>query len=259
MALPTQRMRVAKRDGRHHPRKASLEKQAMDDLPPLDRSLVGSADAFLDEQKELSRALDNFLQDPVGSLENSVDIVSKATNKQHIKAVAFAYSLWLKSSTNPSYRKLIEKAWQRRSKLDKRTTPLHLLVESVVLYGDGTKKSRSDNRGLYNRDVCAIRYLHFRKIGPNEVEDYQSNGNGGLRAWSDAWTDLKRGRAANQAHRQETPKAEKFIVSITSNTSQANLKIEKFVFIFDEKNKEFLPILKNLLQSLKDWQSSTSN
>lgn len=173
--------RVARRSLRT---KVSAEDLALRDAPAFSVRQLQGAEAFLDRQPELSRLAEQMTGRPDEWVRLAAKSVRKITREQHIRAIAFAYSVWIKANLNPAYRAFVDAAKAKRKRIHGKTTELHLIVESIISYGDDSQETRNAKRTLYNRDVQLIRNLYEADIGPDEVEDVVSRPGEGLKKWS---------------------------------------------------------------------------
>ncbi len=130
--------------------------------------------------------------------------VSKASRRQHFEAIAFAYALFIRSVRNPDFRREIlpKFAAMKGRKITPQTDPLRIIVETMVTYGIQSNEERRRTRGLYSRDVQAIRYLQATGVTPSEVVRLSAGKGEGLDSWSRKYSALSKESG------EETPDAE---------------------------------------------------
>ncbi|TNC07641.1 hypothetical protein FF100_31665 [Methylobacterium terricola] len=227
--------------------KNDLDHILIEGFPEVNRTLLDSADKFLQNIKEIEGILETFGKNPIGALKQSSERVKKISERDHIKAVAFAYSLWLKSAHNEGYKKFLQEAWSARAKADKRTTSLHLLVESCISYGDPGPKSRNKVRGLYNRDVCAIKYLHSEGIGPDDMADLFKKTGEGLDKWSRKWYNSN--RKENSAPKNPAKNNEFINFKFSHDADDSKMVFKTITMPYNDKSKKLVVILEGLIHA----------
>lgn len=209
---------------------------------PFDVALDASAQAFLDNDQRLSALSEAIENDPERFVATAADVVSKATQEQHHRALAFAYALWLRASQNPAYDRFVDRLRQRRERDNKLTTDLHLLVEAVVTYGGAKPKDRRDKRGLYQRDVSALRYLHHQRVGPNDLENLASRAGQGLDTWARRWPKVRQ-KIAPETNAAVTP-APGIEVEVRKTALDGTVMTERYPVADDAETHRLLELLR---------------
>jgi hypothetical protein len=148
--------------------------------------MARDADAVIKSYAEEYPQYAHLLEDnPAQWLEAIGTKVKKISVAEHIKTVAFAYALWLQTANDTSFKtSVLSSFFEKRQRDNPRTTPLHLIVESVIEYGDDTPEGKKEARRLYNRDVQAILYLQSQGVLPQDVEERGARKGEGLNAWA---------------------------------------------------------------------------
>ncbi|WP_144426367.1 hypothetical protein [Methylobacterium sp. ARG-1] len=148
----------------------------------------GSRDAVAaDAERFLHQAKGNGSQ-PLGSadwLQRAGLNIRKASDAQHLEAIALAYATYVRISTSPLHVAIMAELETLSGRKRSRTThDLHLIVERFVSYGGETAAERLAARKLISRDVRAIQHLEFAKVLPSRVQALAATPGQGLHAWA---------------------------------------------------------------------------
>lgn len=172
--------------------------------------LLPAASEYLDQDEVLS-ALAIEIESAGMLVTKGAEAVRKLSRKEHRKVVMSAYAYWIKSGSHQAYRTFVRHALDRRraknpkSKHNPKTTCLHLIVESLVSYGDNDDDTRSHSK-LYSRDVQAIRWLNHSRIPPSGAIELAENKGEGLDIWAERWASLKKAELRKvEGSRSEMP------------------------------------------------------
>lgn len=222
----------------------------LDEGQVFDRDLDKSADDFLTSEPQLGNIFNCLADGPTRGIDSAADRVRKVTRTQHHKALAFAYAVWLRSSTSRAAQIYIAKLGQTQKGRNKRITNLHLLVRDIIRYGDEGGDAKTDHRRLHSRDVAAIRYLHISGIGPANLEDVASRPGEGLDAWSKKWPGLKRQRegAPAPAPIDAPPTIE---ITIRSVDGAIEVSRERFTIADNERTRALIAQLRDQRMDLE--------
>ena len=190
----------------------------------------------------------------VVALKKLVLAFSKATQKSHFNAIAFAFAFWVRSANNESYKAIIEQWRSSRQKKDKRTTDLHLIVENCIVYGENSVEERRLKRGLYNRDVRAILYAADNGIAPDQFEDKVQDYGEGLRKWSTPIKHPKKLSLGEMILRTAKPPKKilfKGFVEVVISVRNGGEKVREFKFELTD-SEELQNKIENVVESFSD-------
>lgn len=111
--------------------------------------------------------------------------VRRASDAQHLEAIALAYAAHLQVIASPERETIMAELASAAGTKRRRTThDLHLLVDHFVSYGGDTPAERLAARKLVSRDVRAIEHLHRRRVRPSAVQELGRKPGEGLHAWA---------------------------------------------------------------------------
>ena len=111
--------------------------------------------------------------------------IRKASDAQHLEAIAVAYATYIRISANPLRTAIMAELETLSGRKRSRTThDLHLIVERFVSYGGETPAERLAARKLISRDVRAIQHLESAKVLPSRVQALAATMGEGLHAWA---------------------------------------------------------------------------
>ena len=164
-------------------RKPSASLLAVSDLPTFSPEVRQGAIDLIDQDATYDQLLASEDLRPEQMLTHIGNHLRITTRQSHVKAVAFAYSFWVRSKDNPIYADFLNNLWAQKSRKDKRITSLHLIVACFITYGDKDPATVSAKRELYNRDVRAIKYLNSINIPPDQMVELADKPGLGLEFW----------------------------------------------------------------------------
>ncbi|MGU3479082.1 hypothetical protein [Methylobacterium sp. D48H] len=125
---------------------------------------------------------------PLGSagwLQRAGLNIRKASDVQHLEAIALAYATYIRINASPLHAAIMTEletlSGRKRSRM---THDLHLIVERFVSYGGETQTERLAARKLISRDVRAIQHLEAAKVLPSRVQALAATPGQGLHAWA---------------------------------------------------------------------------
>ena len=149
---------------------------------------AGSRDAVAaDAESFLHQAKGNGSQ-PLGSagwLQRAGLNIRKASDAQHVEAIALAYATYIRISASPLRTALMAELETLSGRKRSRTThDLHLIVERFVSYRGETAAERLAVRKLISRDVRAIQHLETANVLPSQVQTLAATPGQGLHAWA---------------------------------------------------------------------------
>ncbi|MCJ2063324.1 hypothetical protein MKK63_11450 [Methylobacterium sp. J-088] len=111
--------------------------------------------------------------------------IRKASDAQHLEAIALAYATYIWISTDPLKSAIMAELETLSGRKRSRTThDLHLIVERFVSYGGETAAERLAARKLISRDLRAIQHLEAAKVLPSRVQALAATPGEGLHAWA---------------------------------------------------------------------------
>ena len=149
---------------------------------------AGSRDAVAaDAESFLHQAKGNGSQplSSAGWLQRAGLNIRKASDAQHVEAIALAYATYIRISTSPLHAATMAELEILSGRKRLRTThDLHLIVERFVSYGGETPAERLAARKLISRDVRAIQHLASAKVLPSQVQALAATPGQGLHAWA---------------------------------------------------------------------------
>ncbi|WP_342110520.1 hypothetical protein [Methylobacterium sp. SI9] len=123
--------------------------------------------------------------------------IRKASDAQHLEAIALAYATYVQVSASPLKSAIMAELETLSGRKRSRTTlDLHLIVERFVSYGGETPAERLAARKLISRDVRAIQHLESAKVLPSRVQALAATPGQGLHAWARQRAVAKRVSAA---------------------------------------------------------------
>ncbi|MCJ2100015.1 hypothetical protein [Methylobacterium sp. E-046] len=149
---------------------------------------VGSRDAVAaDAERFLHQVRGTGSQplDSAGWLQRAGLNIRKASDAQHLEAIALAYATYIRISASPLKSAIMVELETLSGRKRSRTTlDLHLIVERFVSYGGETAAERLAVRKLISRDVRAIQHLKTAKVLPSRVQVLAATPGEGLHAWA---------------------------------------------------------------------------
>ena len=123
--------------------------------------------------------------DSAGWLQRAGLNIRKASDAQHLEAIALAYATYIRISASPLRAAIMAELETLSGRKRSRTThDLHLIVERFVSYGGETVAERLAARKLISRDVRAIQHLEAAKVLPSRVQSLAATPGEGLHAWA---------------------------------------------------------------------------
>ena len=123
--------------------------------------------------------------DSAGWLQRAGLNIRKASDAQHLEAIALAYATFIRISASPLRAAIMAELETLSGRKRSRTThDLHLIVERFVSYGGETAAERLAARKLISRDVRALQHLEAAKVLPSRVQALAATPGEGLHAWA---------------------------------------------------------------------------
>lgn len=123
--------------------------------------------------------------DSAGWLQRAGLNIRKASDAQHLEAIALAYATYVRISASPLRAAIMAELETLSERKRSRTTlDLHLIVERFVSYGGETAAEQLAARKLISRDVRAIQHLESAKVLPSRVQALAATPGQGLHAWA---------------------------------------------------------------------------
>jgi len=111
--------------------------------------------------------------------------IRKASDAQHLEAIALAYATYIQIGASPLRAAIMAELEILSGRKRSRTThDLHLIVERFVSYGGETAAEWLAARKLISRDVRAIQHLESAKVLPSRVQALAATPGQGLHAWA---------------------------------------------------------------------------
>lgn len=151
-------------------------------------SQASSRDAVAADAERFLHQAKAGVSQPLGSsgwLQRAGLNIRKASDAQHLEAVALAYATYIRISTSPLKSAIMAEletlSGRKRSRI---THDLHLIVERFVSYGGETAAERLAARKLISRDVRAIQHLEAAKVLPSRVQALAATPGQGLHTWA---------------------------------------------------------------------------
>ncbi|MCJ2135123.1 hypothetical protein MKK69_13830 [Methylobacterium sp. J-026] len=143
--------------------------------------MAADAERFLHQvQGARSQPLDS-----AGWLQRAGLNIRKASDAQHLEAIALSYATYIRISASPLQTAIMAELETLSGRKRSRTThDLHLIVERFVSYGGETAAERLAARKLISRDVRAIQHLESAKVLPSRVQALAASPGEGLHAWA---------------------------------------------------------------------------
>lgn len=156
-------------------------------------AVAADAERFLHHVRGAgSRSLDG-----AGWLQRAGLNIRKASDAQHLQAIALAYATYVQVSASPLRGAIMVELESVSGRKRSRTTlDLHLIVERFVSYGGETAAEQLAARKLISRDVRAIPHLEAAKVLPSRVQALAATPGQGLHAWARQRAVAKRVSAA---------------------------------------------------------------
>ncbi|MCJ2091756.1 hypothetical protein MKK67_04430 [Methylobacterium sp. J-072] len=174
--------------------------------------------------------------DSAGWLQRAGLNIRKASDAQHLEAIALAYATYIRISRSPLRAAMMAELETLSGRKRSRTThDLHLIVERFVSYGGETPAERLAARKLISRDVRAIQHLEAAKILPSRVQALAATPGQGLHAWAREHAVAKRVSssplgaiaAARQAKTEARQRALIHEVTITTRRPEGSRKAQR--------------------------------
>ncbi len=143
--------------------------------------MAADAERFLNQVKGAgSQPLDS-----AGWLQRTGLNIRKASDAQHLEAIALAYATYIRIGTSPLRLAIMaELETLSGRKRSRATHDLHIIVERFVSYGGETPAERLAARKLISRDVRAIQHLEAAKVLPSRVQVLAATLGEGLHTWA---------------------------------------------------------------------------
>ncbi|MDP4006611.1 hypothetical protein [Methylobacterium sp. NEAU K] len=197
---------------------------------------AGSRDAVVADAERFLHHAKRAGTQPLGSagwLQRTGLNIRKASDAQHLEAIALAYATYIRISTSPLRTAIMAELETLSGRKRSRTThDLHLIVERFVSYGGETPAERLAARKLISRDVRAIQHLENAKVLPSRVQALAATPGEGLHAWARQSAVAKRVStsppdavaAARQAKAEARQRALVHEVTITTRRSDGRRK-----------------------------------
>ncbi|MCJ2126998.1 hypothetical protein [Methylobacterium sp. J-077] len=197
---------------------------------------AGSRDAVAADAERFLHQAKGAASQPLGSagwLQRAGLNIRKASDAQHLEAIALAYATYVRISNSPLKSAIMAEletlSGRKRSRI---THDLHLIVERFVSYGGETPAERLAARKLISRDVRAIQHLETAKVLPSRVQALAATPGQGLHAWARQCAVAKRVSssppgaiaAARQAKGEARQRALVHEVSITTRRPDGSRK-----------------------------------
>lgn len=172
-----------RRDRQDHPNKG--QPPAPSPAPVAARATSSSA-LMADAETFLSRnGHESTLRPGHQGLQRAGLNVRKASDAQHLEAIACAYACYIQIIASPMHASImaeLEAASGR--KRSKATHDLHIIVAHFVSYGGDTPGEQLAARKLISRDVRAIQHLKAERVLPSRVQAFGAAPGEGLHAWA---------------------------------------------------------------------------
>jgi hypothetical protein len=155
--------------------------------------VAADAERFLHQ----SRGAGSWPLDGAGWLQRAGLNIRKASDAQHLEAIALAYATYVQVSASPLRDTIMAELETVSGRKRSRTTlDLHLIVERFVSYGGETAAEQLAARKLISRDVRAIQHLESAKVLPSRVQALAATPGEGLHAWARQRAVAKRASAS---------------------------------------------------------------
>ena len=178
---------------RHEPLRAHTEPNAA--KPASEPAASDRISAEAESRDAVTADAERFLHQakgagsqPLGSsgwLQRTGLNIRKASDAQHLEAIALAYATYIRISGSPMHLAIMAELETLSGRKRSRTThDLHLIVERFVSYGGETAAERLAARKLISRDVRAIQHLEAAKVLPSRVQGLAATPGQGLHAWA---------------------------------------------------------------------------
>ncbi|MCJ2069596.1 hypothetical protein MKK75_12485 [Methylobacterium sp. J-030] len=164
--------------------------------------------------------------DSAGWLQRAGLNIRKASDEQHLEAIALAYATYIRISASPLKSAIMAELETLSGRKRSRTThDLHLIVDRFVSYGGETAAERLAARKLISRDVRAIQHLESAKVLPSRVQALAATPGEGLHAWARQRALAKRVSAAPVdaiaiAHRAKAEARQRAMIHKVTITTQ---------------------------------------
>lgn len=170
--------------------------------PSSGSSQTGDRHTIEADAERLLRQAPGGSTQPVGSsgwLQRAGLNIRRASDAQHLEAIALAYATYIRISASPLRTAIIAELETLSGRKRSRTThDLHLIGERFVSYGGETASERLAARKLISRDVRAIQHLEAARVLPSQVQALAATPGQGLHAWA------RQTAAARHTERQPT-------------------------------------------------------
>lgn len=165
-------------------RNRSIDDSIMTD-PVVTQDIIDDAEIYLlgrDGSNEFDQADYN---EKVGIITDGIVKSHNSSRKHRYRSIANAYSVYaMYKENNLVKNSIISAARELNIILKKDYTPLRLIVELHISYGENETKEDIRNAGKhYSRDVTVIKNLIKRNIKPSEVVALSAKPGEGLTAW----------------------------------------------------------------------------
>ncbi|QGY00843.1 hypothetical protein MMSR116_02175 [Methylobacterium mesophilicum SR1.6/6] len=151
-------------------------------------SEAGSRDAVAADAERFLHQVNGAGSQPLDSaawLKRAGLNIRKASDAQHLEAIALAYATYIRISASPLQATIMAELEALSGRKRSRTThDLHLIVERFVSYGGETAAEQLAARKLISRDVRAIQHLESATVLPSRVQALAATPGEGLHAWA---------------------------------------------------------------------------
>ncbi|MCJ2087626.1 hypothetical protein MKK88_16785 [Methylobacterium sp. E-005] len=232
---------------------------------------VGSRDAVATDAERFLHQVNGAGSQPLdgaGWLQRAGLNIRKASDAQHLEAIALAYATYIRINASPFRGAIMAELETLSGRKRSRTThDLHLIVERFVSYGGESAAERLAARKLISRDVRAVQHLESAKVLPSRVQALAATPGEGLHAWARQRAMAKRVSAAPVdaiaiAHRAKAEARQRALiheVSITTRRPDGSRKGRRQFKITGVLSSEVVGLRRRLkgLQMVAKCEAST--
>lgn len=155
------------------------------DVVRVSDEITNDAEAFLQSSLQMPRLVELNENERVEWLTTCFVDAKLLSRRQHHELIARAYATYAAMKRDESLRYSLKEAWRSKGRVvDARLTPLRMIVELFIYYGDEKDPAEKKRAGkLYSRDVAAISNLIAHEIGPSQVIQKSEVAGEGLDKW----------------------------------------------------------------------------
>lgn len=219
---------------------------------------AGSRDAVAADAERFLQQVNGAGSQPLGTagwLQRTGLNIRKASDAQHLEAIALAYATYIRISGRPMHLAIMaELETLSGRKRTRTTTHLHLVVERFVSYGGDSPAERLAARKLISRDVRTIQRLETAKVLPSRVQALAASPGEGLHAWAGQSAASKQASAsprnaianARQVKTEARQRALIHEVTITTRRSDGSRKARSRYTITDVLGAEIVGLRRRL-------------